>query len=412
MEFKSLKIGIILFMFIQTINAQHKLKRAHLYNSYTGLNADTDLFNDISLNSFEAISTNIQFSKNNDLQKIVVVPMKLRSPNYENYNFLFNTKLNLAQKGGITTFGIGFTFDNSIAESKRGIKILEKINPNFNESYLNKKRILDKKLKKKLTEDLIKYKDTLLVNLIEKVLNKLEENKDGFFLEDLFFDPINDSQKYTYYKNLKQSYDKSTKAFLDYLSIDYYKKLMENSTKITFGGNISFFEILGGDKIDLDNDGLIDNAENIKQKNLSLGITRIESEKLGWSFTGYYLQKRSSPKSGEKFNDYYGFSAAVGQRIFILNKEYKKTKEYIEGLFISSIHAGLSFEYLKCNESIAKCENGISKKSIITPYIELKISPKNQFRIGIPITNQKQLDNSQSLIGPFLQYRLNIAGSN
>ncbi|MBK8553341.1 MAG: hypothetical protein IPL53_20675 [Ignavibacteria bacterium] len=46
--------------------------------------------------------------------------------------------------------------------------------------------------------------------------------------------------------------------------------LMDNSIRITGGYNVSFFEILGGDDIDSDNDSIVDNFYSVESNNFSL----------------------------------------------------------------------------------------------------------------------------------------------
>lgn len=402
----------------------------YLYNSYTSINSDPDLFNDISLNAHDLITTNIQFSKDDDLQKVVIVPFRLSTLEKINggNNFLYNTKINLAQKSGISTLGLGFTWDNSLPGTVRG----ERIFKNFNQKVA--------KIKEKLSADfLIKLKQEItkaekqeldyaisakMINDLKKILKRLEDRvkentSAGFSLSNRVQSDFLSKDgwsyvDYVYYKALFDKFNMDTKTKLDVeLTNEYYNALLKNSVKITFGGNWSYFKILGSDTIDLDNDNLNDNENSLKQKNLSLGFTHLVNEIWGYNTTAYFLNKRASAEEQNDLQPYFGLSASVGFRAWIFNENYKTSKEYIETLFVPSMHAGLAFEYLDCNAKDSEdCEDGIQKTYGITPYVEFKINPKNQFRLGIPITKTTQFDSKKETIGPFIQWRLQLTGNN
>jgi hypothetical protein len=83
-------------------------------------------------------------------------------------------------------------------------------------------------------------------------------------------------------------------------------------------------------------------------------------------------------------------------------------------MFIPSILAGFNIEYLKADGEDMFCEDGIREKLAITPFFDIKISPDNQFRIGIPIKKVVQEPENKSYIylGAFLQYSIQIANLN
>lgn len=431
MAIKTLKKLLIIFCFSLNIyiygqDSSNNLPQNYLYSSFTGLNADSNIFNDISLNSFELLSTNIQFSKSDDLQKVVFAPFKLI--NLEKYrnkklSFLYNTKLNFAQKNKISTIGIGFTWDNSAHFSERGRKIARKliapaaaeVNKKVNKIYADKLKLDIKNAKE---GKLIYSLSEKMISDLENILAFLKTKPETAFIplkgKADFNEPDYSITDYLYYIELYKAYTKKSQEILDTdLALKYFKALQNNSVKITFGGNISLFDIVGGDDVDIDNNGLIDNKYSAKQKNISLGITHIVSETFGYSLTGYLLEKREGTEEGNLFINYSGLSAAFGYRTWVLNKDYEKTEEYKKSLFVPSIHTGVSFEYLKCNEKDnSKCVDGISSNSSFTPYVEFKISPKNQFKLGIPFSKTNQLDSETNNIGPFLQWRLQLSGKN
>ena len=178
---------LFLFSLCQKTNAQFDPDKNYLYSSYTGINADANIFNDLSLNSYELLSTNVQFSKEEDLQKVVFVPFKLIPMSQlenEQYNFLYNTKLNLAQKSGISTVGIGFTWDNSMPGTKRGQRIFE----NYASKATDIKKALNTALLKSLKSDIEKNSKQELEFVLSKemleyvisLISRLEANPIAF----------------------------------------------------------------------------------------------------------------------------------------------------------------------------------------------------------------------------------------
>lgn len=414
---------LVLCLFFNTIQGQ-VLDKKYVYSSYSGLNADANIFSDISLNSYELLSTNVQFSKEDDLQKVVFVPFKLIDlDEIKNYNFLYNSKINLAQKNGVSTIGVGFTWDNSIPSSKRGTRIF---NSFFGEVSLIKEEINSSFLKA-LQADLTNSKKGELNFILSESMQSwlgseivamqnrgdayaFPNEERSYFSKDKGFT----YEDYLYYMSKKEAYNTLTKKKLDTdFSTAYYKALITNSMKLTLGGNLSFFSILGGDSVDVDNDGNNDNEHQLQQRNISLGFTHIVNEIWGYSFSGYLLWKRANAQANTDLHPYYGFSAAFGARTWILKSDYEKTEAYQEHLFVPSVHTGIALEYLKCDASDdAQCAEGLQSNLSVTPYIEFKISPKNQFRLGVPISSVKQLDSENATIGPFVQWRLQLSGNN
>ena len=329
--------------------AQDMPTKGHIYTSVVGNNSEPVIYNSVNLNTYELLTTNIQVSKDDNLQKIVFAPFKLLRRDVS--GFLGETRINIAQKSGISTLGIGFGFDNSSPYSKRGITKLNSAFENF------------------------------------PSLPVKETNENDY-------EYASRESKY-YYR-------------MDSIYAETYKSLLENSFKVTLGYNISLFEIVGGDKVDRDNDNISDNYNNIESNNLSLGFTYVISLQTAVNLSTHFSSKFSSAKENEKKVDYWGGSLSFAHGIIELNKNYKSTPDYLKSLFVPSIVAGFSLEYQKAtkNESFAK--DGITEILAFTPFLEFKINPKNQFRIGIPIIQYTGINKEISL-GSFMQWTLQIA---
>ncbi|MBK8553342.1 MAG: hypothetical protein IPL53_20680 [Ignavibacteria bacterium] len=68
-----------------------------------------------------------------------------------------------------------------------------------------------------------------------------------------------------------------------------------------------------------------------------------------------------------------------------MNPDYKKSSDYIYSLFIPSIVVGLAVEYIQAIENQSQAKDGIIKNMVLTPFLDFKISPLSQFRVGIPV---------------------------
>lgn len=336
-------------LFCSNAFCQEMPQKGHIFNSIVGNNSEPVIYNAVNLNTYELLTTNIQVSKDDNLQKIVFAPFKLS--NSDNVGFLRNTRINVAQKSGVSTFGFGFGFDNSSPFSMRGARIL-------NSAF----------------------------NGFPSQIPKGDDEKDYEY----------EAYKSKYYYSMDSTYAKT------------YEQLLKNSFKFTVGYNISLFEVIGGDKFDLDNDSIIDNYFITESNNLSIGITYIFSSKIAINLNGHYSSKLASQKENEKQVDYIGGSFSFAQRLFVLNRNYHKTPDYLKTLFVPSIVGGTSIEYQQAVSNEAFAKNGITQTIAITPFLEFKINPNNQFRIGVPIKKFEGMKKEVSF-GPFIQWTLQIA---
>jgi hypothetical protein len=182
---------------------------------------------------------------------------------------------------------------------------------------------------------------------------------------------------------------------------------VKNSFSLTWGYNISLFEILGGDKV-LNDDSLIANQFKVKAHSLSVDLSYAFSEKTAFSLGMAYQKKRSSAVEDQKMVKYFGLNFTLSSWLTALDKDFASSAEYNKNLFASSLYWGFSFEYLKAKGDSKFFEDGIKYQYIITPFLDFRISPKSQFRIGLPIRKYESVNKNQVGLGPFLQYSLQL----
>ncbi|MDC8004269.1 hypothetical protein POV27_09420 [Aureisphaera galaxeae] len=346
---KIITLIFVLLFFQQIIGQQFdRPELSNIYSSVVGPNSEPVIFNDINLNTYELLSTNIQFSEKNNIQKIVFAPLKLINSSGA-LGFLEETRINIVQKNGITTFGLGFGYDSSSPFGKKADRLFNNIS--FN-------------------------------SLRPKNAGEADHEYESF--------------KSNFYKKQSRKYAK------------FYEDLLKNSYKFTLAYNISLFEIIGGDEVDLDMDNIIDNANKVESHNYSVNFTYVFSSETAISISGHISDKFSNPKGDQERVLYIGGSLSIAHEIISLNKNYEDSKDYLTALFKPAILLGASFEYQEAKENKEFAKDGIIRKNVITPFLDFKITPKTQFRVGIPIQNFEGIKDEVSF-GPFVQWTLQIA---
>jgi hypothetical protein len=345
MKLKICTAIIIGFYLPNPIMAQGDYK-SHIFNSSAVVNSKPVLFNDISFNSGELLAANFLFTNKDNTQKVVFKPLGLTNASK---HFWRDTKLNFAQKDGITTIGMGLTYDNTAA---------------YNESRINR---------------------VLASNVIPSFSCNAGEQADAC-----------EKRKAVFVKNT-----------LNPAIVKILQERLKNSYSITAGYNISLFGIVGGDKV-LNDENLIGNKYNIKAHNFSADFSFSFNERSGISFGGIYKRKRKSSVENQKMINYYGVNFTFAQWFFALDKDYKDSDDYNKNLFASSVYWGLSFEYQKADGDSQYYEDGIKKYYILTPFLDFRISPKSQFRLGIPIKRYESVSKKLVELGPFIQYAIQL----
>lgn len=321
------------------------------FSTMSGMQTSTELFDDISFGGYDLISANLKYSKDNSLQKVVFSPFKL----IPDANYFSDVRINLTQKDDISTFGLSFGFDNTNPYNK----------------------------------------------ISDRVATKFRQMPSRPPLR-----PKNDEETEAAYKAYVDAYE--VQGNND--RINYFKSLAKNAFSASVGFNVSYFGILGGDEVK-DDSGVVTNKYAVKGYSISLDFSY--SINHDWLFAGgfSYQNKRKTAAEKQELINYYGCNAAVSYRAFYLQSDstLSSNKDYIKSFFIPSILTGISLEYLKADGNQLFFENDIRKQFILMPFLDVKISPTNQFRIGVPVKKYDSVNKNQVGLGPFLQYTLSLA---
>ena len=95
-----------------------------IVTSVTGVNAEPELYYDVSLSTYDRIMASVKFAQKSQKPKVILTAATLASSRRTLVNTLL---LNFAQSDSISTFGVGFTFSNYLGYNHRADRIWQAI---------------------------------------------------------------------------------------------------------------------------------------------------------------------------------------------------------------------------------------------------------------------------------------------
>ena len=352
-----------LFLVLMTMAApaSAQLPPAHnpVFVSVTGVNAEPVIYRDVSLSTYDLLAGSIQFEKTDSSAKATFAPFKLR----EGYTpVLSEIGLNFSQAKGVTTFGAGVAYNPRSAFSKASGEALAAA-----------------------AATIPRIRDQMTNAAGEKIETDeaYEAFRTAYFKEAWF-----------------KIYD------------TFYKTLATNAFIVSAAANVQTFGTIAGDAVDVDENGKIDNFYDKKGYDISMTVTYSASQATGVSASAHYGRKRLSAVEGQTLEVYPGYSLAFARRVKVLNPNYTRSDDYLKSLFIPSIVVGASFEWQRCRGTAASCQDALQSQSALTPFVDLKISPTAQFRIGVPFQRTVTFGKeSKVALAPAIQYVIQLAGT-
>jgi len=182
-----------------------------------------------------------------------------------------------------------------------------------------------------------------------------------------------------------------------------YKEALLSSALpvVTISYVSSYFKVLGGDDVDSDNNGKIDNAHNNKSTAWSFAVDWRLTDDHALALLYSRSNEREKAEAGTPKVKYQGIGATWVYKLMTLNESgYKTTADYKDSLFEPSINLGIAYEERECKSVNTDCVNGVLESRSITPFVDFKISKAAQFRIGVPFKKDKNylLENDTSSI--------------
>lgn len=329
-----------------------KLETFRFTNDYSAsLRNPGVLFNELDFSGFELLSTNLTFSDKNDAQKIVFSPFRLNDE--QRSNLLLGTRINVAVKNKITTFGFAIGEDYSEPRLKKFDKLRTAV-------FEKGRYLIPECFGTKAEQDAAKQK------------NEIEARRLLFE-----FDSIR------------------TKSVF----------------KWSVGYNFQLFGVLSSKSDDPVTDSI--NYNPLKSHNFS-GQVSYSINNGEWVFSaGYnYILSRKNAEKGQDRIPYHGIAGSASYRLisFLKGDKLKANENYFKFLYVPSLNIGVAYEYKTTNGDAKFIEDDIKTGRTITPFVDLMLSPSAQFRIGFPITrNIKVLDAKSSEIGALLQYSFKLS---
>jgi hypothetical protein len=334
--------------FLSSLN----LETFRFTNDYVGaLRNPGVLFNELDFSGFELLSTNLTFSDKNNAQKIVFSPFRLN--NDQKSNVLLNTRFNVALKNNITTLGLAIGGDNSEPRLKKFEALREAV-------FSRGQYLIPECFGTKLEQDRARQ------------INEAEAKR---------------------------------------LLFEFDSLRTKHVVKWSIGYNTQLFGVLSSKGDDPVTDSL--NYYGLKSHNIS-GQISYSINNGQWSFSGgyNYIISRKNSEKGQNKIPYHGFAFSGGYRAisFLKGDKLKANDNYLKFLYVPSLNLGLAYELKTTNGDIKFAEDGIKTGRVITPFIDILISPAAQFRIGFPITHNKTvLDKKTSELGALLQYSFKLS---
>ena len=330
-------------------------RRFRFSNDYSGsLRSPSTLFSELDFSSYELLSTNLTFSDKNSVQKITFAPFRL-SNNIKS-NLLLNTKLNIGVKGGITTFGVAIGGDYS-----------------------------DQRLK------------------------RIQKMRDSIFNKGKYYTPecygTKAEQEIARQNNIREA---------SRLLNKYDSARTKSVFKWSAGYSVQLFALLStkGDNVVADSVNYYGLKANVMSLSCSYGINNGQ-----WQFSGGYnnIYSRKSAEKGQNKIRYHAYQLAASYRVlsFLKGGKLKANDSYIKTLFVPSLNIGLSYDYKITNGDVKFIEDGIQKSRVITPYIDILLTPASGFKLGFPFTKNKSVIDSKTLqLGAVIQYSFKLVNLN
>ncbi len=147
------------------------------------------------------------------------------------------------------------------------------------------------------------------------------------------------------------------------------------------------FEALAGTATDADGDGLLDNSRQLRAQRLSLSADLRLSARLSLSGLASWNAEFVSAEDRSRRATVWVGGWTVGGIAKILNKDYRKSEDYQKSLFIPAAVWGFSHEFKLCNAD-HECPEGLTRQNTFTPFVDVKVKPAAQFRIGFPLSRR------------------------
>ena len=349
--------------------------------------------------------------------KLTYAPLLYSLVNYR--PVLSETRLSISQSNGITTMGIGATYDPASPRSSLGDRLWTAKAPTSKPAagYVMALRNAASALTAEIEP---KQKQAA-----EAVQKGDKEKRDQLFREIVDLKVRADALRAEADRALAVDTGQEARRIAT-----FYRDLLEASRPVINGSfTTSLFSILGGSRQDADEDGLEDTAHKVRSRALTLSADlpfrryipaatdTATGRESGASWRWFQLSaavttewQRGSQEEGTRFGRVFGFGLTGGGIVKILNRDFENTQDYKDSFFIPSISIGASFERRQCtSDDEALCPEKIDTQNALTPFVDVRITKAAQFRFGLPFKFTRKVGgDDQNDLGVVAVYAIQL----
>ncbi len=175
---------------------------------------------------------------------------------------------------------------------------------------------------------------------------------------------------------------------------EYWKRRYTGKAAFGLTSYVQTFSNLAAAKVDLDNDGKVDNAFATKAYGASLQVLLRFSDKTALTLTASAGKNRNAAVEQTPLRSISGAGLSVATLLKILNSQYLVSADYRKKLYVPSLVGGLSLEWKRCEGKSTECDNGIVEEYVGTPFLDLRLPGGAQFRLGLPFKKDRVGDKS------------------
>ena len=190
---------------------------------------------------------------------------------------------------------------------------------------------------------------------------------------------------------------------------ELYERLARNGIRVSLTANVQTFSVFGGDPVDLNEDGIVDNEHGSKGWDVATGVAYSLSSAASLSANVHYGRRRASASADSDMQVYRGLSGAFAVRVATLNSRYKTTEDYRKSLFIPAVVLGVGAETERCRGAAASCEDTVTRRTVVTPFLDFRVTPGAQFRIAVPWSDTTQLTQKTKQLTALAQIAVQLS---
>ncbi len=168
------------------------------------------------------------------------------------------------------------------------------------------------------------------------------------------------------------------------------------------------FEPFSATAIDVDSDGLRDNARHLRSHRLSSSVDVRVSSRLSVSGLMAWTSQFGTAEEASARSAVWVGGWTIGGVAKVLNAEYKETDDYKKTLFVPAVVWGFAHEFGICNDG-QDCPDATTRRHSFTLFLDIKLKPAAQFRIGFPFTTKTVADtDGKTEVGAIAAFTIQV----